>query len=181
MTETKKRRIEFNPRMGMKKNDLYETPGTSLDKILCCLDPRVHYIWEPFVGTGHSTRYMREKGFQVTSGSHPDFFQQHTIPTAPEGMVVVLVSNPPFSLKKEIMKRVEELGLERLALLIPAAALFTNYFQEFKRYKDVQMVVHTRRCSFLDPDSGKPNPPAPFEVAWFCFGLNLPRDIYFPE
>ena len=58
------------------KNDLYETPAATLDMILDHLDPKRHHIWEPFVGTGHSTRYMKSRGFDVTNGDHPDFFQQ---------------------------------------------------------------------------------------------------------
>ena len=59
-----------------KLNDLYETPTATLDMILDQLDPARHHIWEPFPGTGHSTRYMKSRGFCVTNGNHPDFFQQ---------------------------------------------------------------------------------------------------------
>ena len=70
--------------------------------MLTHLDPAIHYVWEPFVGSGHSTRYMKSKGFQVTNGDNEDFFQQ-TVPNPPAGMKLVLVSNPPFSIKREIV------------------------------------------------------------------------------
>ena len=59
-----------------KLNDQYETPPATLDMILDKLDPGRHHIWEPFPGTGHSTRYMKSRGFDVTNGDHPDLFHQ---------------------------------------------------------------------------------------------------------
>jgi hypothetical protein len=82
-------------------NDFWETPTQTLDLVLQHLDQRKHFLWEPFVGSGHSTRHMKSKGFQVTNGDHPDFFKQ-TVPVPAEGMKTVLVSNPPFSLKRPI-------------------------------------------------------------------------------
>lgn len=110
------------------KNDLYETPTTTLDIILDHLDPRRHHIWEPFVGTGHSTRYMKSRGFDVTNGDHADFFQQSLPEKYPE-KDFVLISNPPFSVKRRILLRLTELGFHKIALLLPAPVLFTKYFQ----------------------------------------------------
>ena len=90
----------YTTRVQPKKSDLYETPADTLDMVLGRLDPTKHYIWEPFQGSGHSTRHVKSKGFQVTNGDNPDFFQQ-AVPVPPPDMTTVLVSNPPFSVKKE--------------------------------------------------------------------------------
>jgi hypothetical protein len=162
-----------------KKCDTYETPIRSLDMLLTHLDPTVHYIWEPFAGSGHSTRHMRQAGFEVTNGDDPDFFEQ-SVPVAPEGLRLVLVSNPPFSKKQEILRHLAALGVHDVALLLPAAVLFTKYFFEFSLKHHVQLVVHSKRCSFLNPDTGKAAGSASFDVVWICVGLGLPRDLNFP-
>ena len=162
-----------------KKQDLWETPDKSIDMILDRLDPSVHFIWVPFVGTGRSTRYMISRGFQVTNGDDPDFFKQ-SIPIAPPGMTTVLVSNPPFSIKKEILRHLDVLGMHDMALLLPAPVLFTKYFQAFCVDHPVQLVVHSGRCSFIDPATGKAGGSASFDIAWITVGLGLPHDINFP-
>ena len=171
------------------KNDLYETPGSALDMILERLDPLVDFIWEPFKGTGHSTEYMRSKGFEVVNGEDPDFFNQ-SIPVPSPGKQLVLVSNPPFSIKKEILIRLNELNVRRVALLLPAATLYTKYFHSYSTSQahDIQMIVHTKRCVFIDPatgegatrSNGKKNGSASFDIAWLTHGLGLPTGINFP-
>jgi len=151
----------------------------TLDMILEHLDQTVHYLWEPFRGSGHSTRHMKHMGYQVTNGDDPDFFCQ-TVPVAPEGMKTVLVSNPPFSIKREILKHLEALGVHNIALLLPAPVLFTKYFYEFAHKHHVQLVIHSKRCAFLDPVNGKAGGSASFDISWICVGLDLPRDINFP-
>lgn len=143
------------------------------------LDPSTHYILEPFVGSGHSTKHMRSQGFQVTNGNHVDFFKQ-TVPVPPPGMKVVLVSNPPFSIKRQILSHLESLGMHDVALLLPAPVLFTKYFHTFCHDHHVQLVIHSKRCAFLDPVTGKAGGSASFDVAWICVGLGLTRDINFP-
>ena len=162
-----------------KRNDLYETPVRSLNMMLDHLDPSLHLLWEPFVGSGHSTRHMRSSGFQVTNGDDPDFFKQ-TVPVAPAGMKTVLVSNPPFSIKRQILSHLDTLGMNDVALLLPAPVLFTKYFREYSKEHHVQMVIHSKRCAFLDPHTGKSGKSASFDVAWICVGVGLTRDINFP-
>ena len=151
----------------------------SLDMMLEHLDPAVHFVWEPFPGSGHSTRHVRSRGFQVTNGDDPDFFKQ-TVPDTPAGMRLVLVSNPPFSIKREILSHLEALGVHQVALLLPAPVLFTKYFREYCASHAVQLVIHSKRCAFLDPVNGKAGGSASFDVAWICVGLELERDINLP-
>jgi len=159
-------------------NDLYETPVKTLDMVLQLLDRKRHFLWEPFRGTGHSTRYMRSLGYTVTNGDHVNFFEQ-SVPVAPDGMETVLVSNPPFSVKRQIVARLESLGVHKVALLLPAPVLFTQYFRDYCQLHPVQLIVHTKRCAFLDPATGKPGKQPSFDVAWICVGPNLARDINF--
>jgi hypothetical protein len=179
------------------KNDTYETPSATLDMVLDLLDPEKHYIWEPFPGSGSSTVHMRNRGFQVTNGTDPDFFNQ-TVPVCVSSkanpgtpLTLVIVTNPPFSIKKEILVRIAELGVERVAFLLPAATMYTKYFHEYITtvgQEHFRLIVHTKRCSFLDPATGKTvlnkngkQGSCSFDVAWFTMGLGdvLPYGINF--
>ena len=176
----------FTKKAQPTKNDLYETPTATLDMILDKLDPGRHHIWEPFPGTGHSTRYMKSRGFGVTNGDHPDFFQQNVpVLTLEEQAVkkeIILVSNPPFSIKRHILRRLSELGFYRIALLLPAPVLFTKYFQMYCMDHQFQAIIHTKRCTFLDPATGMPTiKQPPFDILWACINLDLEKDISFSE
>lgn len=175
--------------------DVYETPKKSLDLILDHLNPLIDFIWEPFPGSGHSTNYMRERGFEVINGDNPDFFKQETLPIVPIGKTLILVTNPPFSIKKDIFNRLNELGLKRLAMLLPAAVMYTVYFNKYNKMQNenynnqLNIIVHTSRCSFLDPETGiavrrnggKRKGNASFDIAWITYDVNLPQQITFPE
>jgi hypothetical protein len=122
---------------------------------------------------------MKSRGFDVTNGDHPDFFQQ-SLPEKDPNKELVLVSNPPYSIKRHILRRLTELGFHKFALLLPAPLLFTQYFQEYCSHHQVQVIIHTKRCKFLDPETGKPTLKQPtFDVMWVCVDLALERDILF--
>ena len=56
--------------------------------------PKDKIIWEAFYGDGESGKYLEKKGFEVIH-KNIDFFENN------EGDIVV--SNPPFEKKKEII------------------------------------------------------------------------------
>lgn len=158
-------------------NNQYETPTETLDMILDYLHPEKHCIWEPFKGTGHSTRYMESRGFTVTNGNHPDFFQQK-VPHADNELV--LISNPPFSIKRQILERLAELGVSKVALLLPAPVLFTKYFHRYCVDHKVQTIIHSKRCRFIDPTTGQPTKKsASFDIMWVCVNIELESDMVF--
>ena len=56
-------------------------------------------IWECFYGDGRSVIYLRELGFEVIH-ENVDFFHND--------LGDILVSNPPYSMKKEVFTRLKE-------------------------------------------------------------------------
>jgi hypothetical protein len=174
-----------------KINDDYETPGRVLDMILDELDAKKVYIWEPFKGSGHSTEYMRKKGFKVTNGYYDDFFAHKTLPTIPEDNEVffdeagnsrelVVVTNPPFSIKKQILEHFKTLGVCKIALLLPVGTLFTMYWLNLFPQEQFQVVFHTGRCKFIDPVTNSiTKGTSSFDIAWLCHGLSLKKDIQY--
>lgn len=164
--------------------DCYETPGYVIDAILSRLDPTRNYIFEPFAGSGFSTRYMREKGFVVTNGDHTDFFMHETAPSIPReaserGAVdMVMVTNPPFSKKKQILEKFKALNITKMALLLPPGTLFLKYWVELFPQNNVQLILHQGRIKFLHPETNLPiKGSCSFDVTWITSNLNLPQDI----
>ena len=160
--------------------DTYETVKWTLDIMLDSLDPAKHFIWEPFKGSGRSTRYMRSRGFEVTNGDNDDFFEQ-TTPIPPQNKELVLVSNPPFSIKQRILSHLKHLGIQRWALLLPITSITTIYFTTAVDMTALAIIFHYKRVNFIIPETGKPTPKgAPFEICWFCIGLAPPGTFTMP-
>ena len=82
------------------KHDDYMAPKYAWEWIIDFV-PRHKTIWETFYGDGNSGKYLTELGLNVIHTQN-DFF------TSDEGDVII--SNPPFSKKKEVFTRLKELG-----------------------------------------------------------------------
>lgn len=90
---------------------------------------------------------LRERGFDVvvTDG---DFFE-----TAPPDGVQCIVSNPPFSKKKQVLDRIKELDL-RFALILPFQWLNDGVPLEYGR----QLMFFRKRMFFNTPKGSLNNP-----------------------
>ena len=75
--------------------DDYMTPKSAW-KNIDHLIPKDKVIWEPFYGNGKSGEYLRELGYNVIH-EKIDFFENN--------LGDIVVSNPPYSKAKEILKR----------------------------------------------------------------------------
>lgn len=175
----------------LKKNDECETPEVMLDRILDHLDSNKIVIWEPFVGTGRSTRYMQSRGFQVVNGDHPDFFEM-SLPIVPEDKILMLVSNPPYSIKHLVIEHLEKLdplGQMPIALLVPINVIISRYFTFYvnttspprksslvllKRVGFYQQVEKEDGTIVMEQTSTVPN----FEIVWLC--IDRPQGDLFP-
>ena len=170
-------RIE-NPKF---EKDCYETPYSVLDMVLEELDPQKHYIWEPFPGSGYSTKYIRSKGFKITNGPHTNFFDNVTSPQVDQGYDLVVVSNPPFSKKKEILAKLKDLKVHKIALLLPVGTLFLSYFDRlFPCGQSFSIIIHRGRVKFINPNTHQQLANScSFDVIWVVAGLNLPKPILY--
>jgi hypothetical protein len=148
------------------KNDEYETPRSaweSIDRFL----PKDKVIWEPFMASGLSGEVLRSLGCEVIH-QREDFFEND------RGDVVV--TNPPFSRKKEVLKRLKELG-KPFVLLLPASVLGTKMISDW--FPDIQIIVPKGRISFLV--NGTQTNSVWFASFFYCWKMRLPRDIIFLE
>lgn len=154
------------------KHDDYMTPKYAWENIKQFI-PQNKIIWEPFFGDSTSGKHLKELGFQVIH-ENEDFF------TTNKGDIIV--SNPPFSLTKEVLTRLKELN-KPFILIMPSSKIHTQYVRGlFKDTEDkLQIIIPRKRIQFeklIDgkiPDNWKSV--CNFDCFYYCWKINLPRDI----
>jgi len=151
------------------KHDDYMTPAEAWESIKQFI-PTDKEIWEPFFGDGSSGINLKNLGFRVYHKDE-DFFKNN------HGDIVV--SNPPYTIKKEIIIRLIELD-KPFILLMPVATMATAYVREYLS-NSLQIIVPRRRIQFLKLVDGKVETEnkCNFDCYYFCYKMNLERDIIF--
>lgn len=148
-----------------KEDDDYMTPKAVWESIREYI-PKNKIIWEAFYGDGKSGEYLRELGFEVIH-EDIDFFK--------ENRGDIIVSNPPFSSKMAVLKRLKELD-KPFILLLPASALGTKTLQELYG-NTLQVIVPKGRICYIK--NGKQTAGVWFASFFYCYKCNLPRDLVF--
>jgi hypothetical protein len=149
------------------KYDDYMTPKNAWEAIQHII-PKDKMIWEAFYGDGNSGKYLEELGFNVIH-KNIDFFDSN------EGDIVV--SNPPFTKKKEIIERLVTLD-KPFILIMPCSTLVCSYVRNTLK-NDVQIIIPRKRIQFAKlvngtlQCGGKCN----FDCFYYCYKMNLERDI----
>ena len=170
----------FNRGVG-SRHDHYMTPETAwqaIDEFI----PKDKIIWEPFYGNGASGEHLRNLGCKEVIHIDEDFFEHN------KGEVVI--SNPPYTKKKEILRRLVEDLDKPFILILPADVVFTRYFRTIfsNKFHDLQFIVPKKRLQFIkinretgevliDEANGKCN----FNCYYYCYKMNLPADLIFIE
>ena len=152
------------------KHDDYMTPESAWINIKEYI-PKNRIIWEAFYGDGKSSEYLEKLGFNVIHNQN-DFFKSN------EGEIVV--SNPPFSQKKEVLTRLKQLD-KPFILICPSMMLSYKYFQTNFKDKNIQLIIPYKRMNFKHLNSNKKNYSPPFASFYYCYKMNLPKDIIFLE
>ena len=150
------------------KHDDYMTPRYAWENIKQYI-PKDKIIWEAFYGDGKSGDYIKDLGFNVIH-EKIDFFK--------ENKGDVIVSNPPFSQSKEIMKRLLILD-KPFILLFPSSKINTQYFREWKN-KHLQIIIPKKRIQFIKNGNELQNK-CNFDCFYYCYKINLEHDIIWLE
>jgi hypothetical protein len=152
------------------KHDDYMTKCSTW-KAIAQFIPRDKTIWESFYGDGSSGEHLRSLGFDVIH-EPIDFFK--------EDRGEIIVSNPPFSMKKEVLQRLKLLG-KPFIIIAPISTLSTRYMRETFA-NEIQIIVPQQRIQFVKiddngeaHDDGRSN----FDSVYFCWRIGLDRDIVF--
>ena len=149
------------------KHDDYMTPKYAWENIQQYI-PKDKVIWEAFMGDGKSGEYLEELGFNVIHNDN-DFFESN------EGDVIV--SNPPFSKCKKIMPRLKELD-KPFILILPSSKINTQYFRIMKN--EIQIIIPPKRIQFIKNGNELQNK-CNFDCFYYCYKMNLPKDIIWLE
>jgi len=160
---------------GFKKHDDYMSPKYAWENIQQFI-PKDKVIWEAFYGDGNSGDHLKELGFKVIH-EEVDFFENN--------LGDIIVSNPPFSKSKDVMKRLKELD-KPFILIMPSQKINTSYMREyFKGDKKLQIIIPRKRIHFIKlvngvvPDNWK-NATA-YDCFYYCWKIGLEKDITWLE
>ena len=159
------------------KHDDYMTPKHAWESIQQFI-PKDKIIWEAFYGDGASGKHLQDLGFNVLH-DQDDFFLSN------KGDVIV--SNPPFSQSKEVLKRCVALN-KPFILIFPSSKINTQYIRAlFKDQVDepLQIIIPRKRINFEKHVEGTVAldwvDRCNFDCFYYCWKINLPRDIIWLE
>jgi len=149
------------------KQDDYMTPKYAW-KDIQHLIPKDKQIWEAFYGNGNSGNYLTELGFNVIH-EPIDFFNNN--------LGDIIVTNPPFSKIKDILKRLKEID-KPFILILPSSKINTSYFREWKD-KHIQIIIPKKRIHFekLTNDNTNKKSSCNFDCFYYCYKMNYNKDI----
>lgn len=155
-------------------NEMY-TPDYAIEPLIPFLKKEM-VIWDCAFGEGHLARAFKEKGFKCIGKKEIDYLK--------EGQYVkeyldmdIIVTNPPYSLKDEFLKKAFDLG-DPFCFLLPLTALEGILRGSLYHANGIQLIIPNRRIDFITPNGGKSSW---FQVAWFCYRMELPNDLNFIE
>lgn len=154
-------------------SDIFGTPIEEIHRMIPFL-PKEWKIWENASGDGRIVKELRASGYQVIGTDIMDGFD-FLSPLVATPEFDCIFTNPPYSVKDKWLERCYELG-KPFALLMPITALGEQ--KRVKMYKEhgIQVALPPGRINF-DTPSGQ-GTGAWFYAAWFCYRLNLPKDIF---
>lgn len=158
-------------------NDEFYTPQYAIEPLMGYVPPPLT-IWCPF-DTEDSlfVKRFREAGYNVIPThicNNEDFFKL-------EKDCDLIISNPPYSLKTEVIERLFKIG-KPFAMLVGVVGLFESQrrFNMFKNNEFEIMYLNKRVSYFKDYKEQKPSLNPPFSSVYICHHL-LPQKIVFEE
>jgi hypothetical protein len=132
--------------------------------------PKDKVIWSPFYCDGKQKEYFKELGFDIIHLDE-DFFQNN------KGDIVI--DNPPFSKMRLICERLKELN-KPFILVSFSRVLLMKWFQRL--FKDhLQVIIPFTRPTFTHLTNPKKGYTPPFGVQYYCWKMNLEKDLIFIE
>ena len=159
-------------------NDEFYTPKYAIKPILKYIKPN-SIIWCPF-DTRDSlfVKEFKKSGHKVIA-THikdgQDFFKMK-VPDCD-----YIISNPPYSLKTEVLNHLFEIN-KPFAMLLGVVGLFESQ-KRFEMFRDnnFEIMYMNRRISyFKDYNEQKPSLNPPFSSVYICHKM-LPKEIIFEE
>jgi len=147
-----------------KDND-YETPKAILELIMPYIQD-YNIIYDPFYCAGRVIDEWAALGKTCINEKLDAFNRTH-----PQNYDII-ISNIPFSIKKQSMKLFMDLN-KPFIILMPIDAMGSKWIKEY--WDKLQFIIPPKRMSFTkDGVLGKG---AWFDTCFYCYGLNMDKTI----
>lgn len=167
----KKAMIDY---MKNEKNDELYTPDYAINPLLKYLPNKKLKIWEcTDFGESNITKVLVGGGYEIVSTHKKDF---DFLTDKPNFDFDMIITNPPYSLKDEFIKKCYEYG-KPFCLLLPITSLEGIERGKMYRENGLEVLVFDRRCNFIYNNPKKSNW---FNTSWFCWKV-LPKQLIFEE
>ena len=150
-----------------KDSDNYATDKKGWE-IIKQFIPTDKQIWSPFYCDGKQKEYFNDMGFDIIHEDE-DFFENN------KGDIVI--DNPPFSKMKDICIRLKELD-KPFILIAFSKVLLMKWFQRLFK-NDLQVIIPFTRPTFTHLTNPKKGYTPPYGVMYYCYKMNLPKDLVF--
>lgn len=150
-------------------DELY-TPEYAIKPLLKFL-PKNIKIWEcTDYGSSNITKILKKNGYGVIKTHKNNFDFINDIPDFDFDMII---TNPPYSLKDEFIKKCYEYK-KPFALLLPITSLEGIERGKMFRNKGVEVLVLDKRIDFNGKGKNW------YNTSWFCYNV-LPKQLIFEE
>ena len=152
------------PSFKVNKNDDYNTPVQAWQFLLNNLqqEARNKIIWSPFYNDGSLIKNLKDLNIQLIH-ENKDFFDYEP------GEYDMIIDNPPYSCKREIIERCLKLN-KPFALLLPLDTLERHYIKDLfnSNTNKIQLLIPRKRYDYQGRKKR-----IPFKSVWFTYALPL--------
>lgn len=143
------------------KNDFYPTPRIAIDTFLKKWQPSTNAkLFEPCGGNGALIDGLTDNGFNVVGSCDidpqrkdilkQDFLKLKSLPVKAD----TIITNPPFNLAEEFVRKSFELGIETVAILIKATWFSAaKRIDLFENHRPSKKLDYTFRLDFMGKGS----------------------------
>jgi hypothetical protein len=158
------------------KHDDYMSPPSAWEAITKYI-PKDKVIYEPFYGDGTSGKILKGLGCKNVIHEPIDFFESD--------MGEVIISNPPFTMKKEVFTRLKALD-KPFIIICPSSMINTQYIRKLFSNTDdrIQIIIPRKRIQFIKMVDGEIDLEkrcCNFDCFYYCWKMNMDRDITWLE
>lgn len=172
------------------KGDKYSTPKYAWEQV-AHLIPKDKVLWEPFNDGSEkslqASKDLQSLGFHVISKPYNEQTGENDFFTSNYGDIVV--TNPPFSIKKKVLFRLYDLD-KPFMLIVPTSTINNQYYKKFREH--TQVIIPPKRINFNNFNEQLPSSNshpkykskesnACFDCMYLCWKMNLPKDLIFLE
>jgi hypothetical protein len=161
-------------------NDEFYTPRYAIRPILEHIKPNSK-VWCPFDTDDSLFKELLEKDGHTVINTHLEYGDDFFEVSARFIDCDYIISNPPYSIKKEVFNKLFEIG-KPFAMLVGVVGLFESQarFEMFRDNEFEVMYMNRRISYFKDFSDQKPALNPPFSSVYICSKM-LPKQICFAE